>query len=93
MPPIEVGRICVKLTGREVGRKCVILKVLNKNFVLVSGPLDISGVRRRRANIQHLHLTKNKISISKDSTDEDIKKGLKEANLLDYMASVVKINV
>jgi large subunit ribosomal protein L14e len=26
MPAIEVGRVCVKVAGRESGRKCVIVE-------------------------------------------------------------------
>ena len=36
MPAIEVGRICVKLTGREAGRKCVIVDIMDKSFVVIT---------------------------------------------------------
>lgn len=32
-----VGRICVKVAGRETGRKCVIVDVIDKNYVLITG--------------------------------------------------------
>ncbi|MEM4535607.1 MAG: 50S ribosomal protein L14e, partial [Desulfurococcaceae archaeon] len=51
MPAIEIGRICVKVTGREAGRKCIIVDIIDENFVLVTGPKSLSGVKRRRANI------------------------------------------
>ncbi|MCL6579366.1 MAG: 50S ribosomal protein L14e, partial [Candidatus Bathyarchaeota archaeon] len=54
MPAIEVGRICVKLTGRETGRKCVIVDIIDKSFVLITGPKSVTGVKRRRANINHV---------------------------------------
>ena len=38
MPAIEVGRICVKQVGRENGKKCVVIDVMDKSFVLVTGP-------------------------------------------------------
>ncbi len=44
MPTIEVGRVCVKLNGRETGLKCVIVDVIDKNFVLVTGPQKHPGV-------------------------------------------------
>jgi large subunit ribosomal protein L14e len=57
MPAIEVGRICVKVTGRETGRKCVILDVIDRNFALVTGPKSITGIKRRRVNINHIEPT------------------------------------
>ncbi|MDD1775029.1 MAG: 50S ribosomal protein L14e, partial [Methanobacterium sp.] len=32
MPAIEVGRICIKLAGREAGEKCVIIEVIDDKF-------------------------------------------------------------
>ena len=34
---MEVGRVCTKLLGREADKNCVIVEVVNKNFVVVSG--------------------------------------------------------
>ena len=47
---IEVGRVCTKLLGREADKNCVIVEVVNKNFVVVSGPKELTGVKRRRCN-------------------------------------------
>ncbi len=33
MPAVEVGRVCMKLAGREAGKKCVVVDVIDKNFV------------------------------------------------------------
>ncbi|MEM3979819.1 MAG: KOW motif-containing protein, partial [Ignisphaera sp.] len=48
MPAIEVGRICVKIAGREAGRKCVIVDIIDDNYVLIMGPKSMNGVKRRR---------------------------------------------
>jgi len=74
MPTIEVGRVCVKLNGRETGQKCVIVDVLDKNFVLVTGPKKLSGVRRRRTNVKHLEPTEESIDIKKGASDDDVAK-------------------
>ena len=87
----EIGRIAVKVSGREAGRKCVIVDVVDKNFVLVTGPKQLTGVRRRRANIAHLAFTPHKIEIQKGASDEDVIKALEEAGLVDYMKSKVKV--
>ena len=76
MPTIEVGRVCVKLNGRETGQKCVIVDVIDKNFVLVTGPKKLSGVRRRRTNVKHLEPTEETIEIKKGASDEDVAKAI-----------------
>lgn len=93
MPAIEVGRICVKLMGREAGHKCVIIDLIDENFVLLTGPKKITGVRRRRANTGHIEPTQYIISIDKGSTDEDVIKALKAADQIKYMQEIVKPNV
>ncbi len=90
MPAIEVGRICVKIAGREAGRKCVIVDIIDDNFVLVTGPKHISGVKRRRCNIKHLEPLEKKINIPKGASDEEVEKALKEAGLIDFMRERVK---
>ena len=76
MPSIEVGRICVKLNGREAGQKCVIVDVIDKNFVLITGPKKVTGVRRRRTNVKHLEPTADTVEIKKGASDEDVSKAI-----------------
>jgi len=90
VPAIEVGRICVKIAGRESGRKCVVVDIIDDNFVLVTGPKSLTGVRRRRANIKHLEPTEAKISIPRGATDEEVLAALEGAGLKDWMAEPVK---
>lgn len=78
MPAVEVGRICVKKLGRDAGRHCVIVDVIDKNFVLVTGPDAVTGVRRRRVNISHLELTEKKIEINREASDEEVQSSLKK---------------
>ena len=76
MPAVEVGRICLKKFGRDAGRRCVIVDVIDKNFVLVTGPQEVTGVRRRRVNVSHLELTEGKIEISDEASDEEVRNAL-----------------
>ncbi|MBS7606693.1 50S ribosomal protein L14e [Candidatus Bathyarchaeota archaeon] len=86
MPAIEVGRVCVKIRGREAGRRCVILDIIDKNFVLVTGPKNVTGVRRRRANISHLKPTEDILKIRRGASDEEVYKALLESGKLEvYM--------
>lgn len=90
MPAIEVGRICVKLTGREAGRKCVIVDIIDKSFVLITGPKNVTGVKRRRVNINHIEPLQEKITIKRGASDEEVTEALKEAGKLEEMAQMVK---
>ncbi len=90
MPAMEVGRICVKVVGREAGKRCVIADVVDKNFVLITGPKDVSGVKRRRVNVNHLEPTGEKIDIKRGATDEEVTEALKAAGKLEEMAKLVK---
>ena len=90
MPAIEVGRICVQNVGREAGKKCIIVDIIDKNYVLITGPKTVSDIKRRRANINHLELTNEKIEIERGSTDEEIAETLKTAGKLEEMSKTVK---
>ncbi len=69
---MDVGRICVKLTGREAGSRCVIVDVVDRNYVIVTGPLEVTGVRRRRVNMSHLQPLDEVVEISRNASDEEI---------------------
>jgi len=89
MSVVDVGRICVKLTGREAGKKCVIVDVIDRNFVLVTGPKQVNGVKRRRVNVNHVEPTERKINIKRGESDEQVMKALDEPTLA-YLREVVK---
>ncbi len=77
MPAFEVGRLCVKTAGRDAGKRCVILDVVDKNYLLVTGPKEVTGIRRRRVNMNHLRPLEEKIAIEKGATDEQVAAALK----------------
>jgi large subunit ribosomal protein L14e len=74
MPAIEVGRICVKLAGREAGEKCVIIEVIDDKFVEVVG----TSVKNRRCNVKHLEPLDETIEVESDDI-EKIKKNFEAA--------------
>ena len=90
MPAIEVGRICVKIAGREAGKKCVIVDVVDKNFVLVTGPQKVSGVKRRRVNVSHIEPIQTRIDIKRGATDEEVTEALTAAGKLEEMANIIR---
>jgi len=90
MAAFDVGRICVKLSGREAGKKCVVLDVIDKNFALVTGPPKVTGVKRRRVNILHIEATQERVEVKKGATDEEVAKALDRAKKTSFMKSEVK---
>ncbi len=91
MPAIEVGRICVKQAGRENGKKCVVIDVMDKSFVLVTGPKKVTGVKRRRVNINHVMPLKEKIEVKRGASDDEVAQVLEAAGKLQEMTQTVKL--
>jgi large subunit ribosomal protein L14e len=91
MPAIEVGRICVKQAGRENGKKCVVIDVMDKSFVLVTGPKKITGIKRRRANINHIMPLQEKIEVKRGASDDEVTQVLEAAGKLQEMTQPVKL--
>lgn len=89
MPAIEVGSVCVKIAGREAGKKCVIVDVIDKNFVLITGPHKVNGVKRRRVNINHVEPTDKKVKIKRGEDDELIVQAI-EPETLNYLREEIK---
>ena len=90
MPAIEVGRVCVKVAGREAGRKCVIVDVMDKSFVVITGPKTVTGIKRRRANVNHIEPLQDRVEIKRGAADEEVVETLKATAKLEEMAQIVK---
>jgi len=89
MAAIQIGRIVVKTYGREAGRKGVIVDIINQNYVLLTGPKSLTGVKRRRCNIKHLEPTDKLIDIKRDASDEEVLTKIEEKGLKEYMAETI----
>lgn len=68
----------------------MVVDVIDKNFVLVTGPKNVTGVKRRRANLNHLEPLAEKIDIKRGASDEEVVEALKAKGLLEAMAEPVK---
>ena len=90
MPAVEVGRICVKRAGREASSKCVIVDIMDKSFVLITGPEKVTGVKRRRVNINHVTPLQDKIEVKRGASDEEVTRILEDAGKLEEMAKIAK---
>ncbi len=78
---LEVGRICMKIAGREAGRYCVVVKKMDESFVMVTGPKELTSVRRRRCNVSHLEPLVDVIKIKSDAPDSDVLRAYQEASI------------
>ena len=79
---LEVGRVCMKTAGREAGKYAVVLKKLDDNFVLITGPKILTGVKRRRCNIEHLEPTPYTLKIKEEASDKEVLNAYEKAGLL-----------
>ncbi len=66
---IEIGRICIKTAGRDSNLKCVVVDILDNNYVLIDGQ-----TRRKKCNMVHLEPLDKKINIKKNAPHEDVLK-------------------
>src|SRR3989344_1602514 len=70
---IEIGRLCVKLAGRDAGKKALIIDILDDKFVLIDGE-----TRRRKCNILHLEPLTQVVKVKKNASHDEVSKALKE---------------
>jgi large subunit ribosomal protein L14e len=73
---MEIGRICVKLAGRDAGNVCVVVDNMEKNFVLIDG-----NVRRRKCNVLHLEPLDEIIDVKKGASHTDVATAFKKLKL------------
>lgn len=61
----DIGRVCVKIAGRDAGKQCVVIEQIDDKYVLVDGQ-----TRRRKCNVAHLEPTKKTLDV-KSGSDHD----------------------
>lgn len=64
---MEVGRVCAKIAGRDAQNKCVIVDIVDNNYVLIDGQ-----VRRKRCNVRHLEPLQQIIDLKKGASHEEV---------------------
>ncbi len=74
---VEIGRVCMKIAGRDAGKIGVIVDVVDDHYVLIDGE-----TRRRKCNISHLELLNKVIKIEKGASHEDVLSALKSSKIL-----------
>jgi large subunit ribosomal protein L14e len=63
---------------------------MDKSFVLVTGPKKVTGVKRRRVNINHVLPLQDKIEVKRGASDEEVAQVLDAAGKLQEMTQAVK---
>ena len=77
MSVYDIGRLCLKTMGREAGYYCVIVDIIDKNFLLVDG----LKVRRRRVNFRHIEPIADAVDIKKGASHEQVEAASKNSKL------------
>jgi len=70
---LDVGRLCIKTAGKDAGKAVVIVDTIDKNFVLIDGP-----IKRKRCNMQHLEPTKKVLKLKKNASHAEVVKEFKK---------------
>lgn len=77
MALLDVGRVCVKVRGRDAGGVCVIVDSPKKGKVLVDG----ADVRRREIGINDVEPTPTILKVKKGASTDSVVKELDKAGL------------
>lgn len=70
----DIGRVCLKIAGRDAKNYCVVVEVIDDNFVLVDGQ-----TRRKRCNVKHLEPTSKTVKVSKGADHKAVVAALNQA--------------
>ncbi|MGB5910388.1 MAG: 50S ribosomal protein L14e [Promethearchaeota archaeon] len=87
MSVYDIGRVCVKTMGREAGNYCVVVDIIDKNYVIIDG----LNIRRRRVNYKHIEPLTELVEIKKGAKHEDVEAAIKKAKLDKKMKENVQI--
>ncbi len=75
--------------GREAGYYCVIVDIIDKNYLLIDG----LKVRRRRVNYNHIEPIADVLDIKKGASHEQVVAAIKKAKLDKKLSEVVSIPI
>lgn len=73
----DVGRVCVKIAGRDARKKCVVVEVIDNTFVLIDGE-----TRRRKCNVAHLEPINLVVEIKSGAENQEVVKALEAEGIV-----------
>ena len=74
---MEIGRLCVKIAGRDAGKKCVIVDFKDDTLVMIDGQ-----TRRRKCNIKHIEPLDKVVKIRKNASHSDVVDVFKDLDIV-----------
>ncbi|MBI2581778.1 50S ribosomal protein L14e [Candidatus Woesearchaeota archaeon] len=86
MSIFEVGRLCVKIAGRDAGRTCVVVEEMSNGYVVVDG-----DVRRKKVNVRHLEPLDKTVSVKSKASSADVKKAFEKEGLSVWETKAKKV--
>jgi len=72
----EIGRVCMKIAGRDAGKSCVVVEKIDEQFVMIDGE-----TRRRKCNVRHLEPRATVVALKKGAAHDVVIAALKEAGI------------
>jgi len=72
----QIGRVCLKIAGRDAGKKCVIIDVINTHYVMIDGE-----TRRRKCNVKHLEPLGTVLKVTKNAPRTEVVRLFKTLNI------------
>lgn len=72
----DIGRLCMKIAGRDAGQYCIIVEVIDKDYVLIDGL-----TRRRKCNVDHLEPFDKKAEIATGADHAVVIKALNDLGI------------
>jgi len=81
----EIGRLCIKIAGRDAGKTAIIVDKIDEKFVLIDG-----NVRRKKCNIKHLEPLNDVLKIKKGASTSDVQKIMSTSGIKIIEAKKVK---
>ncbi|MFH0928788.1 MAG: 50S ribosomal protein L14e [Candidatus Aenigmatarchaeota archaeon] len=79
---LNEGRIVLKIAGREAGKYAVIVENSNDGFVMITGPKAVTGVKRRKCNVEHIEPTEHVLEIGAKADDASVEKVWRNSELI-----------
>ena len=73
---MDIGRLCIKIAGRNAGKYCVIVDKVDDNFVLIDG-----NVKRKKCNINHLEPLDKVLEIKKGASTASVHEAMKKERI------------
>lgn len=86
MSIFEVGRLCVKIAGRDAGRTCIVVEAMGNGYVVVDG-----DVRRKKVNVRHLEPLDGTVELKAKADHAVVAKAFEKLGLAAWETKAKKV--